>query len=93
MDIEEVLWKSRVSFKTKQVKPIRDHDVPMTPPSSRKLANENFQVKLAAALARLRIKNNALRLNQLLPNHLRDENLISLEDTPVTGWVNTFKTE
>ncbi|KAL0272729.1 UNVERIFIED_CONTAM: hypothetical protein PYX00_005590 [Menopon gallinae] len=49
------------------------------------------KVKLAASLARNRIKNNALRLNQLLPNHLRDERLVSAEETPITGWINTFK--
>ncbi|KAK6626085.1 hypothetical protein RUM43_006389 [Polyplax serrata] len=49
------------------------------------------RIKLAASLARLRIKNNALRLNQLLPLHLRDERFVSIEETPVTGWINTFK--
>ncbi|XP_069681208.1 putative methyltransferase NSUN7 [Periplaneta americana] len=51
----------------------------------------NLRVKLAAAVARLRIKNNALRLSQLLPPHLRDERVIALDEAPVTGWINTFK--
>nr|CAD7409242.1 unnamed protein product [Timema poppensis] len=50
-------------------------------------------VRLAAAVARLRIKNNALKLSQLLPPHLRDEKVIALDEAPVTGWVNTCRTE
>lgn len=47
---------------------------------------------MAAALARNRIKHRALRLNHLLPNHLRDERLLSVDEAPATGWVNTFLT-
>ncbi|CAB3372655.1 Hypothetical predicted protein [Cloeon dipterum] len=52
----------------------------------------SVRVKLAAALARLRIKSHALRLEQLLPKSLRDrkdcrdEHLI-----PTTIWINTCK--
>lgn len=51
-----------------------------------------IKVRLAAALARNRIKHRALRLNHLLPNHLRDERLLSVDEAPATGWVNTFLT-
>jgi hypothetical protein len=51
------------------------------------------RVKLAAAVARLRIKNNALKLSQLLPPHLRDERVLALGEAPVTAWINTFKIE
>ncbi|KAJ9581286.1 hypothetical protein L9F63_023536, partial [Diploptera punctata] len=53
----------------------------------------NMRVKLAASVARLRIKNNALQLSQLLPLHLRDERVIALDEAPVTGWINTFLIE
>ena len=46
------------------------------------------RVKLAAAIARLRIENSALRLNELLPRHLRDERISTLDTTLVTCWVN-----
>ncbi|XP_063232275.1 putative methyltransferase NSUN7, partial [Bacillus rossius redtenbacheri] len=48
------------------------------------------QVRLGAAIARIRIKNNALKLSQLLPTHLRDEKVVALDEAPVTGWVNSF---
>ncbi|XP_019865526.1 uncharacterized protein LOC109594730 isoform X2 [Aethina tumida] len=52
------------------------------------------RVKLAASIARLRIKNNALTLSELLPHHLRDERLIDNETTkPVTCWVNTNRVQ
>ncbi|KAF2905256.1 hypothetical protein ILUMI_00907 [Ignelater luminosus] len=50
------------------------------------------RVKLAAAVARLRIKNSALRLSELLPKHLRDERVSCQAQTcPVTCWINTNK--
>jgi hypothetical protein len=51
------------------------------------------RVKLAAALSRLRIKNKALTLSELLPLHLRDERVVALNEAPVTAWVNAFKIE
>jgi hypothetical protein len=51
----------------------------------------NVRVKIAAAVSRLRIKNNALKLSQLLPAHLRDDRILARENTPVTFWINTFR--
>ncbi|CAH1635075.1 unnamed protein product [Spodoptera littoralis] len=50
------------------------------------------RVHLAAAIARIRIKNRAFSLADLLPPHLREERVSACvnKDT-VTGWVNTFK--
>lgn len=51
-----------------------------------------YRVKLAAAIARIRIKKGALQLNDLLPVHLRDERLSQrIEETPLTCWVNIKK--
>jgi hypothetical protein len=53
------------------------------------------RVRLAASLARLRIKSNALRLEQLLPTSLRNKSGINHEDgefnASSTAWINTFK--
>ncbi|CAH1971251.1 unnamed protein product [Acanthoscelides obtectus] len=50
------------------------------------------RVKLAAAVARLRIKHNALELSEMLPEHLRNEKVIEFSKTnPVTCWVNCYK--
>lgn len=57
------------------------------------------RVRLAAALARLRIKSNALRLEQLLPASLRSKaregNIGEEQDgehhASSAAWVNTFK--
>ncbi|XP_017787132.1 PREDICTED: putative methyltransferase NSUN7 [Nicrophorus vespilloides] len=50
------------------------------------------RVKLAASVARLRIKHSALRLSQLLPYHLRDEKVSThAKHAPVTCWVNIKK--
>lgn len=50
------------------------------------------RIKIAAAISRIRIKHSALKLNDLLPNHLRDEKVSSAaETTPVSCWVNTKK--
>ncbi|KAK4883650.1 hypothetical protein RN001_006969 [Aquatica leii] len=50
------------------------------------------RVKLAAAVARLRIKNSALNLNDLLPKHLRkDPTNNSSDNSPVTCWINRNK--
>lgn len=49
------------------------------------------RVKLAAAIARLRIEKGALRLSDLLPSHLRDEKINNFDTTPVTCWVNIRK--
>lgn len=51
----------------------------------------NVRVKIAAALSRLRIKNNALKLSELLPAHLRDDRIVARENAPVTAWINSFK--
>jgi hypothetical protein len=51
------------------------------------------RVRLAAALSRLRIKNNALQLSQLLPPRLRDERVFALREAPAAAWINTFKIE
>ncbi|KAK5649894.1 hypothetical protein RI129_000923 [Pyrocoelia pectoralis] len=52
------------------------------------------RVKLAAAIAKLRIKNSALSLNDLLPKHLRDEHLGNgCDSNPVTCWINPNKTK
>ncbi|XP_047023657.1 uncharacterized protein LOC124632743 [Helicoverpa zea] len=50
------------------------------------------RVHFAAAIARIRIKNRAFTLSDLLPAHLREERVSACvnKDT-VTGWVNTFK--
>ncbi|XP_063375055.1 uncharacterized protein LOC134662714 [Cydia amplana] len=50
------------------------------------------RVHFAAAIARIRIKNRAFSLSQLLPAHLKDEPLATcVNKESVTGWVNTFK--
>ncbi|XP_050509382.1 uncharacterized protein LOC126886472 isoform X2 [Diabrotica virgifera virgifera] len=50
------------------------------------------KIKLAAAVARLRIKNNALSLSELLPLHLRDEKVTEqAQHNPVTCWINICK--
>nr|CAH7756823.1 unnamed protein product [Callosobruchus chinensis] len=50
------------------------------------------RVKLAAAVARLRIKHNALELAEMLPKHLRNEKVTEFSKTnPVTCWVNCYK--
>lgn len=51
------------------------------------------RVKLAAAIARLRIDKSALKLSDLLPKHLRDEKLNNQDTTPVTCWVNIRKSK
>lgn len=46
-------------------------------------------MKLGAAIARLRIAHNALKLSELLPNHLRDERVARCSRlAPVTAWIN-----
>ncbi|CAH0629027.1 unnamed protein product [Chrysodeixis includens] len=50
------------------------------------------RVHFAAAIARLRIKNRAFTLSDLLPVHLREERVSAcVNKDSVTGWVNTFK--
>ncbi|XP_044729702.1 putative methyltransferase NSUN7 [Chrysoperla carnea] len=50
-----------------------------------------YRIKLAASVSRLRIKNSALRLSQLLPPHLQDERVANAaETTSVTCWINTY---
>lgn len=49
------------------------------------------RVKLAAAIARLRIEKSALRLSDLLPQHLRGDKCTSQDVAPVTCWVNIRK--
>ncbi|XP_035430978.2 uncharacterized protein LOC118263247 isoform X2 [Spodoptera frugiperda] len=52
----------------------------------------NERVHLAAAIARIRIKNRAFSLADLLPPHLREERVSAcVNKDSVTGWVNTFK--
>ncbi|KAJ8984877.1 hypothetical protein NQ317_002717, partial [Molorchus minor] len=48
------------------------------------------KVKLAAAVSRLRIKHNALSLNDLLPPHLKDERVTGVVKN-LTCWVNRAK--
>jgi hypothetical protein len=49
------------------------------------------RIKLAASLSRLRIKNKAQNLSQLLPPHLRDARVSALNEAPVAAWINTFR--
>ncbi|XP_073967356.1 uncharacterized protein [Choristoneura fumiferana] len=50
------------------------------------------RVHFAAAIARIRIKNRAFSLSELLPPHLREERMSAcVNKESVTGWVNTFK--
>ncbi|KAG5898472.1 hypothetical protein JTB14_015476 [Gonioctena quinquepunctata] len=50
------------------------------------------KVKLAASVARLRIKHNALYLSELLPPHLKDERVTEqAKNNPVTCWINSVK--
>ncbi|XP_050678248.1 uncharacterized protein LOC126974707 isoform X2 [Leptidea sinapis] len=50
------------------------------------------RVHFAAAIARIRIKNKAFSLSELLPPHLREEKISAcVNKETVTGWVNTFK--
>lgn len=50
------------------------------------------KVRLAAAVARLRIKHNALSLGELLPPHLKNERVTEqAKNGPVTCWVNLKK--
>ncbi|GJQ86999.1 hypothetical protein Trydic_g12582 [Trypoxylus dichotomus] len=49
------------------------------------------RVKLAAAIARLRIEKSALNLSDLLPAHLRDGKIYNQDKAPVTCWVNIRK--
>lgn len=51
-----------------------------------------YRVKLAAAIARLRIKNSALSLNELLPKHLKNDRIMGRASTsPITCWINIKK--
>ncbi|XP_026313809.1 uncharacterized protein LOC113225652 isoform X2 [Hyposmocoma kahamanoa] len=50
------------------------------------------RVHFAAAIARIRIKNKAFTLSDLLPPHLREDRINAcVNKETVTGWVNTFK--
>lgn len=50
------------------------------------------RIKLAASVSRLRIKNSALKLNELLPRHLRESKIIGkASDSPITCWINIKK--
>lgn len=50
------------------------------------------RIHLAAAMSRLRIKNGALHLSELLPTHLQDDKVAIAAANPiVTGWINPFK--
>lgn len=50
------------------------------------------RVRLAAAIARLRIKNSALSLHDLLPRHLRDRTATRRPgEVPVACWINVAK--
>lgn len=52
----------------------------------------NIRIKLAAAVARLRIKNSALSLHDLLPKHLKNDAIMKKSlQSPVTCWVNITK--
>ncbi|XP_047004611.1 putative methyltransferase NSUN7 [Schistocerca americana] len=49
-------------------------------------------VRLAAALARMRIKHRAPRLELLLPPHLRDHRVVAIDSAFVSAWLNPFRT-
>ncbi|KAJ2950777.1 hypothetical protein O0L34_g9042 [Tuta absoluta] len=50
------------------------------------------RVHFAAAVARIRIKNKAFTLSEMLPGHLREEKVSAcVHKETFTGWVNTFK--
>lgn len=50
------------------------------------------RVKVAAAISRIRIKHSALKLNDLLPAHLKEEKVTnSNNNNPVTCWINDQK--
>ncbi|XP_039966403.1 uncharacterized protein LOC120778596 [Bactrocera tryoni] len=50
-----------------------------------------FRKPLAASVARMRIKFNALSLSKLLPIHLQNEKVANAaSNTMVTGWINPF---
>lgn len=52
----------------------------------------NNRIHLAASISRLRIKNSALSLMELLPPHLQDDKVAIATANPiVTGWINPFK--
>lgn len=49
------------------------------------------RVYLAAAISRIRIKNNARKLTEMLPSHLQDEKVAKAIANPiVTGWINPY---
>lgn len=49
------------------------------------------RIHLAAAISRIRIKNSALSLLELLPPHLQDEKVaIAIANPIITGWINPF---
>uniref|UniRef100_A0A1B6EGC3 Uncharacterized protein n=1 Tax=Clastoptera arizonana TaxID=38151 RepID=A0A1B6EGC3_9HEMI len=50
----------------------------------------NTRVRLAATVARLRIKNGAHSLSMLIPQHLQQKKS-TLEEAIITGWVNGFR--
>lgn len=52
----------------------------------------NNRIHLAASISRLRIKNSALNLMELLPPHLQDERVAIATANPIVcGWINPFK--
>ncbi|XP_031633541.1 uncharacterized protein LOC116347169 [Contarinia nasturtii] len=53
----------------------------------------NNRIHLAASISRLRIKNSALNLMELLPPHLQDNDKVAIATANpiVTGWINPFK--
>jgi hypothetical protein len=52
------------------------------------------RIQIAAAVARIRIRNNALKLTTLLPSHLQDYKFQQrcTEKVALNGWVNFAKT-
>ncbi|XP_075235079.1 uncharacterized protein LOC142332517 [Lycorma delicatula] len=50
----------------------------------------NNRVKLGATLSKMRIKNKAYDIEDLLPSHLKNSKS-NIDDTVVTGWINVFK--
>lgn len=50
----------------------------------------SFKTKLAAALARCRIKHDALSIYQILPESLRKQELRA-STLPLYAWINTYK--
>ncbi|XP_026299628.1 uncharacterized protein LOC413907 isoform X3 [Apis mellifera] len=56
-------------------------------------ALSGMKIHLAASISRLRIRGSALKLDELLPSHLRDIEGVTwgIQTTVASGWINTMK--